>query len=431
MATWDNVVYTTLGLNLMAKLQTGATLDITRAVGGDGHTSADALTALTEVTARQTLTLSNVVYKGSGQALLPVTLYNRGLTAGYPLRQIGIYAADPDDGEVLMLVAQSEQPDTIPSAEDSPDFVANFSFHIALGNAGRINVSYSLPDMAPKADYVAYVEQIEGRLGQPSGIATLDSNGKLAQMPTAADVGAVPSMLTDIIYVDQADPVPHYDNLRNYITPGQRVHIATITTAMSVDNCPEMSPGMLEVTEYNHSVKTGQTLAIMQRFTSQISGITYTCIHTPQNGYWSNWASGALKPMQPYTSTQLTGSGYVYFACYGLDAGSYIFTACGNFNAGGSDLYRATYTAIIHISCDYDSAAKQIIARVSHAPLLISAAFGDSSDSKFDVGFNNMAKTMPWSTWQSGGEPGKIYISAASSTSSSVSDWSCKLLKLI
>ncbi|MFR3714196.1 MAG: pyocin knob domain-containing protein [Acutalibacteraceae bacterium] len=430
MATWDNVVYTTLGLNLMAKLQTGATLEITRAVGGDGHTSADALTALTEVTARQTLTLSNVVYKGSGQALLPVTLYNRGLTAGYPLRQIGIYAADPDDGEVLMLVAQSEQPDTIPSAEDSPDFVANFSFHIALGNAGRINVSYSLTDMATKADYVAYVEQIEGRLGQPSGIATLDSSGKLAQMPTAADVGAVPSMLTDIIYVDQADPVPHYDNLNNYITPGQRVHIATVTTARSVDNCPEASPGIMEVAEYNHSVKTGQTLGIIQRYIAT-SGNTYTRIYTHQNGYWSNWASGALKPMQPYVSTQLTGSGYVYFACYGLDAGSYIFTACGNFNKGGSDLYRATYTAIIHISCDYDSAAKQVIARVSHAPLLISAAFGDSSDSKFDVGFNSMAKTMPWSTWQSGGEPGKIYISAASSTSSSVSDWSCKLLKLI
>lgn len=430
MATWDNVVYTTLGLNLMAKLQTGATLEITRAVGGDGYTSADALTALTEVTARQTLTLSNAVYKGSGQALLPVTLYNRGLTAGYPLRQIGVYATDPDDGEMLMLVAQSEQPDTIPSAEDSPDFVVNFSFHVALGNAGRINVSYSLTDMATKADYVAYVEQIEGRLGQPSGIATLDSSGKLAQMPTAADVGAVPSMLTDIIYVDQADPVPHYDNLNNYITPGQRVHIATVTTARSVDNCPEASPGIMEVAEYNHSVKTGQTLGIIQRYIAT-SGNTYTRIYTHQNGYWSNWAGGALKPMQPYVSTQLTGSGYVYFACYGLDAGAYLFSACGNFNVGGSDLYRATYTVIIHISCDYDSAAKQVIARVSHAPLLISANFGDASDDKFGVGFNNMVKTMPWSTWQSGGEPGKIYISAASSTSSSVSDWSCKLLKLI
>ena len=130
----------------------------------------------------------------------------------------------------------------------------------------------------------------EKTLAQPSGIATLDSSGKLAQMPTAADVGAVPSMLTDIIYVDQADPVPHYDNLNNYITPGQRVHIATVTTARSVDNCPEVSPGIMEVAEYNHSVKTGQTLGIIQRYIAT-SGNTYTRIYTPQNGYWSNWQS--------------------------------------------------------------------------------------------------------------------------------------------
>jgi hypothetical protein len=127
-------------------------------------------------------------------------------------------------------------------------------------------------------------------VAQPSGIATLDSSGKLAQMPSAADVGAVPSMLTDIIYVDQADPVPHYDNLNNYITPGQRVHIATVTTARSVDNCPEVSPGIMEVAEYNHSVKTGQTLGIIQRYIAT-SGNTYTRIYTPQNGYWSNWQS--------------------------------------------------------------------------------------------------------------------------------------------
>lgn len=30
-------------------------------------------------------------------------------------------------------------------------------------------------------------------VGQPNGIATLNGNGKLAQMPTAADVGAVPA----------------------------------------------------------------------------------------------------------------------------------------------------------------------------------------------------------------------------------------------
>ena len=287
MATWDNVVYTTLGLNLMAKLQTGATLDITRAVGGDGHTSADALTALTEVTARQTLTLSNVVYKGSGQALLPVTLYNRGLTAGYPLRQIGIYAADPDDGEVLMMVAQSEQPDTIPSAEDSPDFVANFSFHIALGNAGRINVSYSLTDMATKADYVAYVEQIEGRLGQPSGIATLDSSGKLAQMPTAADVGAVPSESTIRLRVTGDDAVPHYADANDYKIPGQRISISPQVTAASVDNLPETNSGQLCV----YGFDSNSIYQIYETFW----GTRWIRQYTISTGAWGTWMGGRPK----------------------------------------------------------------------------------------------------------------------------------------
>lgn len=289
MATWDNVVYTTLGLNLMAKLQTGATLEITRAVGGDGHTSADALTALTEVTARQTLTLSNVVYKGSGQALLPVTLYNRGLTAGYPLRQIGIYAADPDDGEVLMLVAQSEQPDTIPSAEDSPDFVANFSFHIALGNAGRINVSYSLTDMATKADYVAYVEQIEGRLGQPSGIATLDSSGKLAQMPTAADVGAIKLRWSDLI--NETTATPNKYNFDDYITPGDVVSVDNYAGAQSIANIPEAVPGKLYVLPLRMDDQERNDL--MQEYHTVTGNVWCRPRYYYSGNTWSAWGTSA------------------------------------------------------------------------------------------------------------------------------------------
>lgn len=287
MATWDNVVYTTLGLNLMAKLQTGATLEITRAVGGDGHTSADALTALTEVTARQTLTLSNVVYKGSGQALLPVTLYNRGLTAGYPLRQIGIYAADPDDGEVLMLVAQSEQPDTIPSAEDSPDFVANFSFHIALGNAGRINVSYSLTDMATKADYVAYVEQIEGRLGQPSGIATLDSSGKLAQMPTAADVGAI--KLNWSMLMNEETETPNKYSFAVYITPGDVVSVCNYASARSVTDIPEQVPGKLYVLPLRTDDQGRNDL--MQEYHAATGNIWIRYRYYYSGNTWSSWST--------------------------------------------------------------------------------------------------------------------------------------------
>ena len=287
MATWDNVVYTTPGLNLMAKLQTGATLHITRAVGGDGHASADALPALTEIAATQTLTLSDPVYKGNGRALLPVTLYNRGLTGGYILRQIGIYATDPDDGEVLMLVAQSETPDTIPSELASPDFVANFSFHIALGNAGRINVTYSLTDMATKADYAAFVEQIEDKLAQPSGIATLDSSGKLAQMPTAADVGAINLRWSTLI--NETTATPNKYNFDDYITPGDVVSVDNYAGAQSIANIPEAVPGKLYVLPLRTDDQGRND--IMQEYHTATGNVWCRPRYYYSSNTWSSWST--------------------------------------------------------------------------------------------------------------------------------------------
>ena len=40
------------------------------------------------------------------------------------------------------------------------------------------------------------IDALEASKGQPNGLATLDSSGKLTQMPTAADVGAVPTSRT-------------------------------------------------------------------------------------------------------------------------------------------------------------------------------------------------------------------------------------------
>ena len=300
---------------------------------------------------------------------------------------------------------------------------SEYEFESIFPDGAPDGTAFSAENMNKIIDAVNGLDESKG---QPSGIATLDSSGKVAQMPTAADVGAIKLCWSDLI--NETTATPNKYNFDDYITPGDVVSVDNYAGAQSIANIPEAVPGKLYVLPLRTDDQGRNDL--IQEYHAATGNIWTRYRYYYSGNTWSSWACGALKPMQPYVSTQLTGSGYVYFACYGLDAGAYLFSACGNFNAGGSALYRATYTAIIHISCDY-SAAKQIIARVSHAPLLISANFGDASDEKFDVGFNNMVKTMQWSTWQSGGEPGKIYISAASSTSSSVSDWSCKLLKLI
>ena len=42
------------------------------------------------------------------------------------------------------------------------------------------------------ASLQADLDALEASKGQPNGLATLNSSGKLAQMPSASDVGALP-----------------------------------------------------------------------------------------------------------------------------------------------------------------------------------------------------------------------------------------------
>ena len=200
-----------------------------------------------------------------------------------------------------MLVAQSETPDTIPSELASPDFVANFSFHIALGNAGRINVTYSLTDMATKADYAAFVEQIEDKLAQPNGIATLDSSGKLAQMPTAADVGAIKLRWSTLI--NETTATPNKYNFDDYITPGDVVSVDNYASAQSIANIPEAVPGKLYVLPLRTDDQGRND--IMQEYHTATGNVWCRPRYYYSSNTWSNWASGAIKPMQPYVSCLL------------------------------------------------------------------------------------------------------------------------------
>ena len=47
--SWNNSLYTNVGTNMMSEVLSGATMTITKAVGGSGTTAAESLAALTDV----------------------------------------------------------------------------------------------------------------------------------------------------------------------------------------------------------------------------------------------------------------------------------------------------------------------------------------------------------------------------------------------
>lgn len=144
MNIWANAVVTNKGLALQAKLIEGATLTITRAVTGTGTVSASALKQQTAVSGeKQAMIFRPVSYPETGKCSVPVYLTNETLTTGYTIMQIGIYANDPDEGEILYFLCQAESGTGthVPSVYENPGFSAEWNFTFQYGQADNVNVT--------------------------------------------------------------------------------------------------------------------------------------------------------------------------------------------------------------------------------------------------------------------------------------------------
>lgn len=163
MNAWTNAVLTDKGRALLAKLTQGNTLDITRAVTGAGLVTPGYLSTQTEVTSpKQTLTLRPVSYPEVGKCEFPVYLTNAGLTKGYKATQIGVFASDPDEGEILFFIVQAtdaESGTNIPSETEMPSYHAEWTFYFQYGQADSVNVTIDPAYAVSREEMTKYVTE--------------------------------------------------------------------------------------------------------------------------------------------------------------------------------------------------------------------------------------------------------------------------------
>lgn len=147
--------YTNAGQALAAKVAAGtAPLTITRVLTGSGHT-ADIPSAASLPDIRQTLPAGEAQVSGTTATLL-VTLVEVQAEQDYQLTELGVYAADPDMGEVLFQVYQLSAPIAVTSGGEN---VLRFYLRQSIGEQG-ISVTCSPAgllteqDLAPIRDTV-------------------------------------------------------------------------------------------------------------------------------------------------------------------------------------------------------------------------------------------------------------------------------------
>lgn len=205
---WTSVI-TNAGKNLLSYISEQH-LVITKAVCGDARTE-DSLEELTDIQNPKDMVLypsqsieSNLQFR--------ITLSNQNILTGFSLYQIGIYAKlENQEDDVLFMVIQAaeNQPDIIPSNQESPNYVNDYVVRLIVANTNQITVQVTADAYATtgvvldlKTELKSDIQSLQNtkldvaKLNASNGAAGLDENGKLKQMPTASDVGAVPNSRT-------------------------------------------------------------------------------------------------------------------------------------------------------------------------------------------------------------------------------------------
>ncbi|TYA10939.1 hypothetical protein FRY98_24530 [Paenibacillus faecis] len=108
MSSWSYAL-TNKGRQLQAKAQAGVQLVYTRMAVGSGTLSGQSLEDMSAlITPVKDLTISRLKRPpGSTRALIGATLTNQDVTTGFYLREVGIFATDPDLGEILYMYANA------------------------------------------------------------------------------------------------------------------------------------------------------------------------------------------------------------------------------------------------------------------------------------------------------------------------------------
>lgn len=150
MNIWENAVLTDKGTALQAKLIQGQTLKISRVTTGSKKVPIVDLRQQTDVTeGGYDITLQPSRTEGE-KMILPVLLENTSLKESYDLWQVGFFAEDPDEGEILFCISQVSQAKHVPSEAESPGYSVTWNFYfntsntvpfeVVLDSSGLVNI---------------------------------------------------------------------------------------------------------------------------------------------------------------------------------------------------------------------------------------------------------------------------------------------------
>lgn len=181
--------YTKKGAALAVKLNAGAALTITRAALGSGETEESAAALSEEV---MTAAVGAPTAEG-GTAEVPITLAEAQVDRSFLLTEVGLYAADPDEGEILYQIYRLARPCAVTAGgEDTLCFLPR----LTVGSGG-ISVVCSPAGLLRESDLAPIRQRV-------MAVSTPQSNVTVAAADLADYLAALPRLVVNDLWITVA-----------------------------------------------------------------------------------------------------------------------------------------------------------------------------------------------------------------------------------
>ena len=144
MAEWSNATMTDIGADLQAKVNAGKTkLTFTKIKVGSGVNATNPL-ALTDVISSKWET-TNIIVKREGKIVSVDTfITNSGITEAFRMSEIGLFANDPDKGEILYAYLTDPEPDRMPAEGGAVVVSQELTIGMMFSNTGNVSLTVNM-----------------------------------------------------------------------------------------------------------------------------------------------------------------------------------------------------------------------------------------------------------------------------------------------
>lgn len=212
MAEWSNATMTDVGADLQAKVNAGKTkLTFTKIKVGSGVNATNPL-ALTDVISSKWET-TNFVVKQEGKIVSVDTfITNTGIHEAFRMSEIGLFAQDPDKGEILYAYLTDPEPDRMPAEGGSVVVSQELTIGMVFSNTGNVSLTVNMGALVTheqlerhNSDEHAHDDRFNAIIQQVNNMITsVDDSDSLAKAPTLQLVKTILSGLniknaTDVV----------------------------------------------------------------------------------------------------------------------------------------------------------------------------------------------------------------------------------------